>query len=494
MTFSLLDRPWLPLVTTEGQPHQGSLREALLEPDRWAGLDAAHPLQCLALYRLLLAIAHRAIGPGDLDDRIELLDSWPTERIEAYLQQWADRFELFGGDRPFMQHPGLVDAGLAPRPLTVLAPDRSSGNTRTLWDRSLDDSPVPLPPAEQALLLVVHQQFTPGGLVRAIRTSATRAAANGLELVMPLGSSLMETLVLNVLPQSAEEHQLDLPCWERPLVGVAALGGKPERVPAGPADRYTVPVRAVLLQSTTHLLYAPGEIIGESPVADPMSAVVQAKKGPIPLFLREGRALWRDATALLGGAGAVPPVVLQHAADVQMAAGNYEPVELLAGGLLTDQARMVLWRLEQRHLAPALVSNAEAQAVVEALLEQAQSTSSALYGATKSLCRHWLDQGSEAGAAPAAVSALRDSLQADAVFWGSLETEFWGAMHALGTGAAGEAVLEAWRQTLRLTVRTVWDHCCRQIGDDGRALRAQGLAGRALGRVLAGLAPAEVAA
>jgi hypothetical protein len=241
------------------------------------------------------------------------------------------------------------------------------------------------------------------------------------------------------------------------------------------------------------MLYAPGEIIGASPVVDPMSAVVQAKTGPIPLFLREGRALWRDAAALLGGAGSAPPAVLQHAAEIQMAAGDYEPVELLAGGLLTDQARMILWRLEQRHLAPALVGNAEAQAVVEALLEQAKTTSKALFGATSSLCRHWLDQGSEAGADPQAVSGLRDSLQADALFWGALETEFWGVMHALGGGADGAAVLEAWRSTLRLTVRTVWDHCCRQIGDDGRGLRARGLAGFAFGKVMAGLADPELA-
>jgi hypothetical protein len=38
MTFSLLDEPWLPLVTTDGSNQQGSLREALLEPSRWAGL------------------------------------------------------------------------------------------------------------------------------------------------------------------------------------------------------------------------------------------------------------------------------------------------------------------------------------------------------------------------------------------------------------------------------------------------------------------------
>jgi hypothetical protein len=171
-----------------------------------------------------------------------------------------------------------------------------------------------------------------------------------------------------------------------------------------------------------------------------------------------------------------------------MASGNYEPIELLAGGLVVDKGRGLSWRLEQRHLASRLVGNAEAQAVVEALLEQADTVSKALFGAISALCRSWLDQGSEAGVKPEVVTAFQKNLQHDALFWGSLETEFWGAMHALGDGTKSEAVLAGWRQTLRLTVRMVWDHCCTQIGNDGRGLRAQGLAGHVIGKVLAGLA------
>ena len=37
MTFSLLDEPWLSLVTTDSSHQQGSLREALLKSSRWAG-------------------------------------------------------------------------------------------------------------------------------------------------------------------------------------------------------------------------------------------------------------------------------------------------------------------------------------------------------------------------------------------------------------------------------------------------------------------------
>jgi len=65
MTFSLLDEPWLPLVTTDGSNQQGSLREALLEPSRWAGLDAAHPLPRGAVGSLDPSKRATAGGPFD---------------------------------------------------------------------------------------------------------------------------------------------------------------------------------------------------------------------------------------------------------------------------------------------------------------------------------------------------------------------------------------------------------------------------------------------
>jgi len=494
MAFSLLDEPWLPLVTTDGSHQQGSLREALLEPSRWGGLDSAHPLQCLALYRLLLAISHRAIGPADTsDDRAELLDSWPADQVEAYLTKWVDRFELFGGDRPFMQHPGVAAVLQPETPCTVMAPELSSGSNATLWDRSLDAAPPLFDSAELARMLVAQQQFSPCGLVRKIRTSGSRGFGSKLQLLLPLGPTLQATLAMNLLPQAVGDYQLDPPCWEAELPTIKQLEQGIKFTPAGPGQRYTAQVRAVLLvEASSHCYYGAGFATPDAlPVVDPMAAVVQGSKGPMPLMLYEGRTLWRDATALLGGAGSVPPAVLKHAAELMMAAEDYEPIELLAGGILPDtsnQAKTVLWRLEQRHLAPGLVGNAEAQAVVEALLEQTTAKSKALYGAISTLCRGWLDQGSEVSVDEKAVTAFRKGLQHDALFWGSLETEFWGAIHSLGDGATGEAVLDGWRQTLRLTVRMVWDHCCTQIGNDGRGLRAQGLAGHAIGKVLAGLA------
>ena len=87
MSFSLLSEPWIPLVSNTGQRQLGSLRDALLEPEKWRGIHGASPIETLSLYRLLLAISHRAIGP-DPDPRVALIDSWPRVKLENYLLNW----------------------------------------------------------------------------------------------------------------------------------------------------------------------------------------------------------------------------------------------------------------------------------------------------------------------------------------------------------------------------------------------------------------------
>jgi CRISPR system Cascade subunit CasA len=133
MTFSLLTEPWIPLIDPEGQCVQGSLRDALLNPQRWRSINGSTPIETLSLYRLLLAICHRAIGP-DPDPRVDLLDSWPTNKLEGYLQQWEDHFDLLHPSTPFLQVAALKHADLKSSPWTRLALECSSGAARLIWD------------------------------------------------------------------------------------------------------------------------------------------------------------------------------------------------------------------------------------------------------------------------------------------------------------------------------------------------------------------------
>lgn len=488
MIFSLLMEPWIPLIRTDGSTAKGSISDALLEPDQWAGVDCTNPVECLALHRLLLAICHRAVGPGDTSQRASLLDAWPKLAIRTYLEKWSNRFNLFDPDRPFLQTPELADADLAPRPWMVLAPDRASGATPVFWDHSLDAEPEPISAGTATLALIAHQQFTPGGLVRALRTSGHRGTACGLLLLMPNGQTLRQTLALALVPQTNVDHQLDLPAWEQAPPSLDELCNPTAYVPAGPAQRYTHISRAILFEpgsAITHLLYGEGLVVEDSPIPDPMAAVITGSKGPRPLTLSESRGMWRDFHALAGAEGSSPPKTIQNAANICALRCSFDPINLLAGGLLTDKAKILLWRLEQRQVSPALLAQGNAVAVAQAAVDRAEKTGQELNKALWSLCFNWLAHSS---AAPdpdkKAVSSLRESLHAMPEFWGALEPAFWSLIHQLGEGMDQDEALANWSGTLQATVRAVWKRSCDAMGRDGRALAATVRAGQAFRKVL----------
>ena len=492
--FSLLEEPWIPLVSTSGMRTIASISDALLTPSQWRGIDSTNPVECLAIHRLLLAICHRAIGPGTTEQRGALLDSWPTQQIQTYLQQWADRFDLFDPVRPFLQVAALKPAGHPVRPWTLLCPDRASGSSRLLWDHSIDANPEPITPAAAARALVGHLQFALGGTIRQKQYSGAAGPLVGILVITPVGNTLQEGLALSLVGQSAAEHQLDLPPWERDPLQLSALTDpvKPT-VPAGPAQRYTWLGRAVLLlppslwtDSVTGVLYDGGERIAESPVPDPMAAMVTGKKGPMPLMLREARAMWRDANALMGAEGSVPPETIRNAAAIRMGRGEFDPIDLLAGGFChgAELAKPGIWRLEERRISPALLAQGNAVAVAQAALDLAESTGTAMRKAAFSLFASWLQKGGEHSPATSDITGLLDSTQVMAHYWASLEPEFWSLIDQLSTTTDADAIATSWANTLKRTVNATWNNAIRSLGTDGRALAAAGRSSHQLGRVL----------
>jgi CRISPR system Cascade subunit CasA len=488
MAYSLLTEPWLPVIDVGGSRLTVSLEQALLKPQAFAEIDSVRPPEYFALYRLLLAICHRAIGPGTAEQREELLDCWPADQIADYLKRWAGRFDLIDTDRPFLQVPALAQNDVRLSSWTRASADRAAGNAKTLWSRDFDNSPLPLTFAEAGRLLVEHLQFTPMGLVKALRTSGSGAPANNLQLVMSLGRTLQETLSLNLIHQDQAEYTVDLPAWEADPPSIDSLRGKPETVAQGPAQRYSFLTRALLLQPSggcvRQMYYAEGLSLQPSPIVDPMVAVVQAAKGPMNQLLNPDRAFWRDAGALLGANGSTPPAVVRHAADLRLAVGDYSPMELVAGGYACSKAKPLLWRQERRHLAPTLLQQPAAVAAIESALKLADETSKALYGPLLSMCGDWLTQA-ERDADPAASKRLLVSTGAQAFYWASLETDFWLLMHRLGQGEDKDECLAAWTSTIRSTVSATWDHARDALGRDGRALAAAGRNSSRLRPVLA---------
>lgn len=490
--FDLVEEPWIPARTVPGDRRDVSLRELLTEPFRFLGISASNPVEFFALHRLLLAICHRAVGPGTPEQRDQLLDHWPASAILEYVERWQSRFDLFDASRPFMQVPEIASVeSLTPKPWTQLALDRSSGNTKLLFDHSLDDAPGVIGPGEAARILLAHLQFTPGGLVKALRTSGTQGPACAIQLVMPLGRDLQETLALGLIPQTQSEFDSDLPPWEAEPPAVVVLKAPPPMVARGPAQRYTWLSRAVLLRplddgSVRQTMYAEGLELRDDPVPDPMSALVQGKEARHPVYLDPDRAFWRDLHALTGEGGSAPPRVIEHAVAIKAGRDDYAPIELAAGGLVPDQAKIILWRMEERRVAPALLERGSSAAtVLDAAIRCAQEVGQSLYGALMDLSREWVSLGSDRKPAESDVKKLARELGALPRYWSDLETRFWSLVDQLGRGLPTDQCFAAWQQGVRDSVLVSWTTAVKFLGDDARALAAQAKAGKHLRFALA---------
>lgn len=490
--FNLLTEPWLPLNGVDGGIANASIGEALLDPQRWAGIASVNPVECISIHRLLLAICHRAIGPGDLNQRSALLDAWPHQKIQSYLSQWADRFDLFHPTHPFLQTPGLKGAGANLRPWTTLAPDRATGKSRLLWDHSLDNNVTPITSAEAARALIAHQQFVLGGTVRFLQHSGNQGPLVNWVVVIPTGDTLQQTIVDNLICQTAAEHQQDLPPWEMEPPALDDLRDPVTPIiPAGPAQRYSWLSRAVEMQpledgSVAHLFYGGGQRMAPTPTPDPMTPMVQGNQGLIPLRLQEDKTFWRDFHSLAGGEGSTAPAVAVHAATLQQLRCNYNPLELIAGGFCSGAqiGKPGIWRLEFRRLSPELLQPGPVNSIAQSAVNLANSVSNDLNKALKALFCNWVSSNNRGKVpSPTDIKKLQDSTQAMAHYWAALEPEFWGLVDQLSSGITLENATTRWANTLKRIIQQTWEHAIGQLGRDARALAAAAGAEGALARV-----------
>ncbi|GAA0370047.1 type I-E CRISPR-associated protein Cse1/CasA [Bowmanella denitrificans] len=202
--FNLIDEPWIP-VADYGRV---SLRQIFTHNEYRS--FGGNPVQKIAVLKLLLGIAQAAVTPADEAEWQALGAEGLAERCLAYLEQWHDRFYLYG-EKPFLQMP-LVEklieermgkklasaksgakkkeAELAGEPKSFGAgfyPDMPSSNntmlSQTLFDQKLCD-------ADKALFVVSLMNFAFGGK----RVEADMKSLGGKEIgnrySAPAGPSL----------------------------------------------------------------------------------------------------------------------------------------------------------------------------------------------------------------------------------------------------------------------------------------------------------------
>ncbi|CAI8805510.1 CRISPR system Cascade subunit CasA [Pseudomonas sp. IT-194MI4] len=227
--FNLLHEKWIP-VDNHGLV---SLSDIFSRSEFRA--IGGPPIQKVALFKLLQAIAQAACTPADEAEWNTLDAQTMASRCLSYLNEHKSAFYLYG-ENPFLQLPAVATA--KPKPYGCVIPHVSNGNTTVLTQiqqvRPLDD-------AKKALLLVTLMSFAFAGkqcdnsLVLSTGYNGKHkgssappgpALANpGLQHSMILADALLDTLHINLLTheqiQASKMYSsgLGVAPWERMPVG-----------------------------------------------------------------------------------------------------------------------------------------------------------------------------------------------------------------------------------------------------------------------------------
>ena len=327
LRFDLANEPWLPVRLAGGEADEVSLRSALLRAHEITGLDLEFPTQEPALLRLLLACCYRAFeGPADDAGWRELWDApqLPAERVDAYFDRWSGRFDLFSELAPFFQSPGLEPAGKGGvKPASKLVAHAPSGNNVPVFMPVTDATGLVLEPAEAARWLVErHAWGTASDKTGAKGNPRLKAGKDTPQIghlawigfVAPIGRTLRETLLLNLVPWQLSNLVRggpdDLPAWERDPLGAA----RRTRPPDGVCDLFTWQSRRIRLYPerrgdkvvVSKVLVCAGDEVDRDAArtTDPHVGwrSTRAKDGSIsysPLRARPGQQVWRGISSLL---------------------------------------------------------------------------------------------------------------------------------------------------------------------------------------------------
>ncbi|MFW8564985.1 type I-E CRISPR-associated protein Cse1/CasA [Orrella sp. 11846] len=149
--FNLIDEPWIP-VADYGLV---SLRDLFSTPE-YESLGG-NPIQKVAVFKLLLAIAQAACTPADEKEWRDLGAQGMAQKCLAYLDQWHDAFFLYG-EKPFLQMPAIAGARILP--FGAFLPEVSTGNTTVLTQSQAETD---LSDADKALIILQQMGFALSG-------------------------------------------------------------------------------------------------------------------------------------------------------------------------------------------------------------------------------------------------------------------------------------------------------------------------------------------
>jgi len=324
--FNAVDDPWIVVRNVRGDTETVGIRDLFRRAHEFRDLAGELPSQDFAVFRVLLAVLYRALDTEPWDEPEEQWAKWwnaetlPLSPIEAYLDHWRHRFELFDPVQPWFQVGGLESVSGDTRPVDLLVPDCPAAGGLFSMRRGYQS----LSPAEATRWIVHCQAYDSSGIKTGAKGDPRVSGGKGYPIgtgwagwfggLTVVGDNLRETLLLNLVLDRPRDDS-DIPIWEEPSLGAAP---RTAVVVRGPLALLTWPQRRIRLfpsadGTVTSILICNGdpvpyqwldeyELMSGWRFSEPQTKNFK-KTVYMPRALDPSQALWRGLTALLPTTG-----------------------------------------------------------------------------------------------------------------------------------------------------------------------------------------------
>lgn len=184
--YNLIDEQWIPVVDV------GKVGLRQIFSDCSLTALGGNPIEKIAVFKLLLAIAQSACTPKDEEEWKSLGKSGMQKKVLEYLDTHRDCFWLYG-EKPFLQMPAIKKAKT--QSYGALKMEVAVGNTTVVTQIQKE---TPLDDSEKALLLIVQMNFAFGG--KKVDNSVSLSSEYEKSKTGKFGSSLGFMGVLHSFP------------------------------------------------------------------------------------------------------------------------------------------------------------------------------------------------------------------------------------------------------------------------------------------------------
>jgi len=459
MTYDLRYEPWIGCEFPDGTHRHMGFVELFEKAHEIVRFYHDNPLAEASLMRILLALTHRIVdGPKDKRAWKEAYGKgrFDEKALRGYFEKWADRFDLFSPEYPFMQTAGLsfVDEKSKlpkePLPLSLLVHHIASGNNVTLFDHSLDDFPAAYVPSEAVYVVLVSNAYGLGGIHKKSsnlfgyeQNCKHGSQVNGYQ-VFVAGETLFETLMLNTLTEQFAKPigfgTSDAPYWESPIKESG------EVLPRGYLDYLTFTGRHLrLIPDTTGDVSRVHFACGRSfavPFKEPFIPTQTTKEGERALNFSLEKALWRDSNTLFRYSGEefviAPFAQLKSLGSRELARRTYS---VNGYGIINDKASPLAYRKESLPLPVEVLEEETSRIKVVSAISVCDDGVGHLRNAMNTFGK------------TAEIKIDGPKKEAEALYWSALDLPFKEQLR----NVEDDAYLSRWETTVQKAIRVAYD-------------------------------------